>query len=203
MVIFAAHSRRRIQYCLLNLVVTAAAAQITGQVGADLLYRRSRIFFQKALGAQNKSGRAIRTLKSVMIDKGLLNRMEFTGITQSLDGHDRLAFSQRREQKTRAYRLAIQKHGACAAHADAATFAGAKELEFIAQHFEQTMMSVHGLFFFDSVDCEFDDLFHVLPRCPSSRVLRKAESCFESLSTNGFYKSFNLFPFRLELVEGL
>src|SRR5262245_36161684 len=68
-VIFATHSRRCIQYRLLNPVVTAAAAQVTGQVGTDLLHRRSGIFLQKTFGAQNKSGSAIGTLKSIMIDK--------------------------------------------------------------------------------------------------------------------------------------
>ena len=105
MVIFAAQSRRCIHHRVLYLVVTTAAAQITGQVGADLFHRRSGIFLQKAFGAQNKSGRAIGTLKSVMIDKGLLNRMEFAGITHPLDGHDLLAFGQRREC---AVKIAIQ-----------------------------------------------------------------------------------------------
>jgi len=31
--------------------------------------------------------------------------------------------------------------------------------------------------------------------------LKKAELCFESLSTNGFYESFNLFPFVLSSLS--
>jgi hypothetical protein len=52
------------------------------------------------------------------------------------------------------------------------------------------VMRGHRLFFLGTVNFEFNDLLHMLPRCASSRVLRKAESCFESLSTNGFYESF-------------
>jgi hypothetical protein len=33
------------------------------------------------------------------------------------------------------------------------------------------------------------------------RLLKKVESCFESLSTNGFYESLNLFPFVLSLSK--
>src|SRR5262245_15856394 len=86
MTILATHSRRCIQDRLLNLVVTAAAAQITGQVSANLFHRWCWIFLQKAFGTQNKSRRAIGALKSIMIDKSLLNRMERAGITESLDG---------------------------------------------------------------------------------------------------------------------
>src|SRR5262245_21551331 len=94
--------------------------------------------------------------------------MQLARTTEPLDGHDLFAFGQRREQQTRAYRLAIQKHGTCTAHADAAAFARAEELELIAQHFEQIVMRVYRLFLFDTVNFEFNNLLHVFPRCPSA-----------------------------------
>src|SRR5215510_3579905 len=105
--------------------------------------------------------------------------MQSTGITQSLDGHDLFAFGQRREQQTRAYRLAIQKHGACATHADAAALARAEELEFVAQHFEQIVMRVYRFFLFDTINFEFNNLLHVLPRCPA--LSPKQSSCSSSI----------------------
>src|SRR5262249_62231381 len=80
-----AHSRCCIDHRLLNLIVTAAAAQITGQVGANLFHRRRRIFLQKTFGAQNKSGCAIGTLKRAVIDERLLNRMDVAAMTEALE----------------------------------------------------------------------------------------------------------------------
>src|SRR5690242_11086949 len=95
-----------------------------------MLYRRVGIFRQKTLSAQNKSRRAIGTLKCVMVDKGLLNRVQLARIAQSLDGGDLFFFGEHREQNARAHWLAIEKNRARAAHADTATFASAEQLVF-------------------------------------------------------------------------
>src|SRR6185295_1985303 len=103
---------------------------------ADLLYGRAWVFLQEGFRAQDKSGRAIGTLKSVVSQESLLNRMELAGIGQSLDRDDLFAFGQGRQKNTRAHRFAVDQHRACAAHADTATLARAKQFVLAAQHFE-------------------------------------------------------------------
>src|SRR6185503_115018 len=135
---------------------------------ADLLYGRAWVLLQEGFRAQDKSGRAIGALKSVVIHESLLNRMELAWIGQSLDRYDLFFFGQARQKNARAYRFAVDQYRARAAHADAATLARAKQFVLAAQYLEQRLMGVHRMLIFNAVDFEFDDLFH---EASSMRVL--------------------------------
>jgi hypothetical protein len=113
--------------------------------------RRRRVLFQETLRAQDEARCAVRALKGVVINERLLNWMELTMLRQPFNGQDFFSFRQWCKQKARTRGFAIEKHRASAAHADAATFAGAKKLELRSQYFEQRMVSVNGFLFFDTV----------------------------------------------------
>jgi hypothetical protein len=56
-------------------------------------------------------------LKSVMLAETFLQPTQSGGRTHPFDGRDAGALRLNREQQAAAYRLALQEHGACAAHA--------------------------------------------------------------------------------------
>ena len=70
-------SSRGVRYRFLYLHVAAAAAEIAGEISSYLLRCRSRILCQKALRAQDEARCAIGALKSIVVNKCLLDRMEF------------------------------------------------------------------------------------------------------------------------------
>src|SRR4029077_15968727 len=100
-----AYSSSGIQHRFLYFHIATATAEIACQVGPHLLGARCWGLFKQTLRAQDKAGRAIGTLKSVVIDKRLLNGMQFAGLCQSFDGENLFSFRQSREQKARACRL--------------------------------------------------------------------------------------------------
>ena len=93
---------------------------------ANLLYRRAGILLEECFRTQDKTRRAIGALKRIVIDKGLLNRMQSAGLAKSLDGDNLSAFGQCGEEYAGTGRLAVQENGASAAHADTAAFARAE-----------------------------------------------------------------------------
>jgi hypothetical protein len=155
-------SSRSIQHGCLYLHVAAAAAQIAREISPYLLWRRSRILFQKAFRAQNEPRRAIGALKSIVVNKCLLDGMQLAVLSQAFNGENLLSFSQRRQQQTRARRPAVQKHRASAAHAYSTTFARAEEFELGAQHFQQSVMGVNRFLLFYAIHFKLDDLLHDL-----------------------------------------
>src|SRR6266705_6091907 len=127
---------------------------------ANLLCGRAWILSQQGFRAQDKSRRAIGTLKSVVIHESLLNRVQLAGFAQPLDRDDLFAFGQGRQKNTRAYRFAVDQYGARAAHADTATLTRAKQFVIAAKYLEQRLVGVHRFLFLNAVDFELDDLFH-------------------------------------------
>ena len=93
---------------------------------ADLLYRRAGILRQECFRAQDKTWRAIGALKRIVIDKSLLNRMQFAGLAKSFDGDNLSAFGQGGEENAGAGRFAVDEYGARAAHANTAALACAE-----------------------------------------------------------------------------
>src|SRR6266545_6023075 len=129
---------------------------------ANLLCGRAWILRQQGFRAQDKSGRAIGTLKSVVIHESLLNSVQLAWFAQPLDRDDLFAFGQGRQKNTRAHRFAVDQDRTCAAHADTATFTRTKQFGLAAKYLEQRLMGVDRFLFLYAVDFELDDLFHVL-----------------------------------------
>ena len=87
-------SSRGVQHRFLYLHVAAAAAKIAGEISSYLLRCRSRILCQKALRAQDEARCAIGALKSIVVNKCLLDGMEFAVLGQALNGENLLSFRQ-------------------------------------------------------------------------------------------------------------
>src|SRR5215813_7039626 len=62
-------------YCLDDILVPGATAEVTGNPPANLFLAWARVLTQQLVDREDHSGRAEATLEGMMIDKSLLNRM--------------------------------------------------------------------------------------------------------------------------------
>src|ERR1035437_7118791 len=134
-----ANSRSRIEHRFHNLVITGASAQVPGQRVANVVLGRFRIAIEQRLRRNQESGRADAALQGRVLEKLVLQNAKHAVGGESLDGRDVLALSFDAEHQARAYRAALDQHGASAAIAGQASFLGAGELEHVAQCFEQAL----------------------------------------------------------------
>ncbi len=82
-------------------------------------------------------------------------------LRQTFDGFDLLALAAGGEGQARTDQAAVDDDAARAAHADAATFFGAGEIEGVAQHLQQQPIGFDFDFVVLAVDGERHLLFHV------------------------------------------
>src|SRR5271166_1768887 len=122
-----------------NFVITGASAQIPRERVADLGLGRFRIAIEQRLRRNQKSGRADAALQARVLQELVLQNAEHALGGESLDGLDVAALSLDAEHQARAYRAAVDQHGARAAIAGEASFFGPGELEHVAQGFEQAL----------------------------------------------------------------
>ena len=118
--------RRRLQrrasagrraYRLHDVLIAGAAAQIGREHVDKLVIADVRLAFQHAGDQHEKARRAEAALQAVMLHEGALQRVELVAVGQAFDGADLFAVGLYREHQARAHRLAIDQHGAGAAHA--------------------------------------------------------------------------------------
>src|SRR4029453_8294073 len=86
--------------------------------------------------------RAIAALQGLVVQEGLLQRMELPPLLQALHRGDRLAGQRRRLEEARARGLAVEEDGAGAALALAAAVFGPGEVEVLAQHAQERALGV-------------------------------------------------------------
>src|ERR671925_2085048 len=99
-----------------------------------------RMFRKKSFHRHDHARRAIAALKSLMLEKRLLHRVEFSADRQPLDGGDCFALRIGSEHQTRAHGPAVDQHGARTADTDAAAFYRTSEREIVAQPFQQSLV---------------------------------------------------------------
>src|SRR5581483_7717858 len=159
-------------------VVGSTAAQIAAHPFADLFLieiyvPRGQIFSLNARnpalpfsrhadsGADLPRG-AIATLKPVLLDEGLLKRMQGLLRTQSFDGHDRAALILNRQPQTGVDALTVHQHGTGTACALIAALLRARQAQVIAQQIEQGGSDVH----LDLESSTVDSKVHDSPSTP-------------------------------------
>ena len=107
-------------------------------------------------GRANLAGRAIAALKGVVPQEGRLERMQFFGRSQTLDGEDVVALMHHRERQAGIDPPPIHQHRAGAALAVIAPLLGAGQMQMLAQQIEQRGTDVDADSMGAAVDCEAD-----------------------------------------------
>ena len=121
-----------------DVVISAAAAEMAGKGRADLLARgrgpavRRPPSVVERLGLDDEAGRAEAALQRVQRHEGALHGMQFSA-ADPLDGRDRPARRRLRRHEAACDRLAVHEHGASAADAGAADELGPGQAEPVAQ----------------------------------------------------------------------
>ena len=100
------------------------------------------------------AGRTVAALQGVVLDEGLLKRMERPVRGHAFDGGDAPAVLHRRQHEAGIGAPAIDQHGAGAAGAEVAAFLGAVKLQPLAQHVEQGGGSRHRQAMPGAIDLE-------------------------------------------------
>jgi len=121
-----------------DLLIATAAAEISGQIIANLLFRGFWIFVEQCFRRENETRCAIAALKSTELHKRFLKRMQRFCSAQSFDGHDFTTVNVRRQYRARAHGFTGDEQRASAANLDVAAELGARETKLIANHIEES-----------------------------------------------------------------
>src|SRR5262249_5841877 len=92
-----------------------AAAKIGAQDVEQVVVADVGLALEHAYRQHQEARRAEAALQTVVLDEGLLHRVELVALRQPLDGADRPTLCLHREHQTGAYRLAVEQHRAGAA----------------------------------------------------------------------------------------
>src|SRR4029078_6710079 len=95
-----------------NAHVGAAAAGIAAQSLLDLFGGGGGVLVQEGLAGNHETGVAQATLLRIVIDEGLLYRMEIIALHQPLDGSDRFTLNVNCESRARIDGFAVYNHRA-------------------------------------------------------------------------------------------
>jgi hypothetical protein len=124
-----------------DIRIRAAAADIAGHTLADFgvaeRFRSAPDFIEKTGGRADLAGRTIPALKSVVFDKGGLQRVKFAVLRQAFDGRDALAIVRQGQAQAGIDAHAAGQHRAGAALAVIAAFLGSGEVKTLAKEVEQ------------------------------------------------------------------
>ncbi len=137
-----------------NVVVSTAAADVSAHTFADVSVVRAARFFEQRGSGHDLAGGAIATLKSVMLQEGGLDGMQFAILSQALDGGDLVALVHDGKRQTRIYAPSVYMNRACAALAVIATFLRAGKLKVFAQRIEKSDSRLQSNMVLFSIDVE-------------------------------------------------
>jgi len=138
-----------------DALVTAAAADVTGHRGSDLIVGRFRVLGQKCRRLHDLAHLAEAALRDIHLAPRLLNRVIAGGV-EAFDGRDLPADDIVHRCDAGTYRLFVDHHGAGAAKRLAAAEFGAGQPYFVTQIPKQwkVRIAIPGLFL--SVYLDFD-----------------------------------------------
>ena len=117
--------------------IGAAAADVAAHQLADLVGGLRLAFGDQAGGRADLARRAVAALEGVVVDEGLLQRMQRAVRRQAFDGGDLRAVLHHRQREAGIDAPAVDQHRAGAALAVVAALLGAGEVEMVAQRVEQ------------------------------------------------------------------
>ena len=95
--LFVGHRRRGLFDGGDDVRIGGAAADVAAHVFADVVVAGGVAFLDAGDRRDDLSRRAVSALEGVLIDEGLLHRMQFVALRQSLDGGDRLILGSQRQ----------------------------------------------------------------------------------------------------------
>ena len=125
------------------MFVAGAAAEVARDGGADLQLCRVGIAVQQGLGAQDKARRAEAALQRVVIDDGLLQRVQDAALGQPLDRRHPFARDGQGQHQAGIDRLAVHDDGAGTALADTAALFCPRQVTDIPQDIEKPQVFLH------------------------------------------------------------
>src|SRR5262249_8562121 len=111
---FMSHSRRCEMDCVLDALVAAAAADVTGHRFADLVMRRLRVLVQERCRLHDLAYLAVAALRDIHLAPRLLHRM-VAGRVEAFDGGDFTPDDVVDRRDAGTHRLLVDHHGAGAA----------------------------------------------------------------------------------------
>src|SRR5262249_19056467 len=111
--------------------ISGATAYVAAHIFADVLVAAGMALLHASNGRHDLPGRAIAALEGVVVDEGLLHRMQAVIPRETLDRGDVLAFGCERKRQARHHAPAADQHRAGAALAVIATFLAASKAEML------------------------------------------------------------------------
>ena len=128
-----AHARGRQPDRVEDLRVAGAAAEVAGELLADLVVPRARHALEQRRGRDDEARRAEAALHRPRLDERLLDAVQPVLAAQPLDRRHLVAVRLRRQDEARAHELAVEQHRARAALALLARVLRAGQPERVAQ----------------------------------------------------------------------
>jgi hypothetical protein len=119
--------------CLENVIVGSATAKIAAHTTADFLEGWVGVVPEKSFDSHDLSGRAVATLESIVLKKGLLHRPQLLTLHEAFDGGDFFALGLESQSHAGVAGLALDKHGASAALPPLTTHLGSGQTQLLAQ----------------------------------------------------------------------
>src|SRR5688572_24529949 len=126
--------------------VAEAAAQDPGERLLNLLVGGARVLVEERFGGEHHTAQTEAALRGLLVDEGLLNRMQFLRCAETLERGDLGARHRADRRDAGPDGLAVRDHRARAALAEAAAELGAAQFEVVAQDEQQRRgwIDVHG-----------------------------------------------------------
>jgi len=122
-----------------DLIVTGAAAEITGQPAADLSFSWVWVPVEQRLGCHDETWSADTALQSCMFQKFLLEHMEPFFRCDTFDCGNRFAIDFNCQDQARVYQYPIHYDVTSAAVAIVTPQLGPGEAKHVAQYFQQAL----------------------------------------------------------------
>src|SRR5437879_3958529 len=117
--------------------MTSAAAKIALERLFYVVVARLRILFQERRSGHDHAIRAVRALRSLLVDEGLLERVESIGLAEALERGDRLVTYVRNGCHACADRRIAQMDGACSTLRQSTSKLRPVELQVISEDVQQ------------------------------------------------------------------
>jgi hypothetical protein len=148
-------------YCIYNLLISAAAAEIAGDGGANFLFGGIGGMVDQLFGAHQHAGSAETAVYGIVIEEGFLQRMQLFSFRQTFYCEDFLAVDLWSEDKTRIHCLTVQQYRARTALANFASPLGAGEAQFVSQQIQKRHVRTDFEIVLSAIDCRLDqNQFH-------------------------------------------
>ena len=125
--------------CADDFVVAGAAAEVVGEVEADLVLGRIGVLVEQGFGGDEEAGRTDAALQGGAFQKALLERVQVAVLGEAFDRFDLGPFGFDREDQAAVHRQAVHEHGARAAVAVVAAFLRAGQVQRIAEHLQEAL----------------------------------------------------------------